>query len=323
MPHSVAPVVSQPAALSPPPPKATIGFTLAEGDLDRLDRQLGRIATLGADGVELNLTALGCLVGGRIIGPRLDAIRRLVARRQLAVTVHGVLSMSFMDTDHAPAHHAVAKASVDVAGAFGARTLVVHPAWIETARFAARRDDLMALEQEGLRRMAETAEAHGLIVALENMPPTLESLSGGMTNHGLDPLSIAAQVRAVDHPALRATIDFSHAHIAARHFGWDLTDRLAALAPLTAHLHLHDSLGRVQTMSGLFPGEARVFGEGDLHLPLGWGDAPFEAVLPRLPLAGAITVALEIGLEKHDDATAADSLLRARTYCASAARAVN
>ncbi|GEO81056.1 sugar phosphate isomerase/epimerase family protein [Pararhodospirillum oryzae] len=293
-------------------PSPFIGFTVAQGTLQGLDRQAGRAADLGADGVELALTALGVVIGGRVRTQGVTGVARVLATHGLGATVHAPLSLSFMDTDNASRQQAVAEASVDVAGALGARVLVVHPGWVDAARFQAHRDELMAREREGLARLAERARAQGVTIALENMPVILEYLQGARTNHGLDPASVAAQVQAVDHPALRATIDVSHAHIAARYFGWDLAGRLAALAPVTTHLHLHDSLGAPLSMVGLFPGEDRVFGVGDLHMPLGWGDVPFDTVLPGLPLPAGFSFALEIGLERVDDDVAAGSLARAR-----------
>lgn len=294
---------------------ARIGFTVQQSTLQGLDRQVGRALALGADGVELSLTPLGVVIGGRLNTGHLARVQRILHSHRPAVTVHSVLSLSFMDRTHAERHQRVADAVVDACAALGGTVLVVHPSWVDTPSFTAERDALMARERDGLHRMAERAAAHGVTIALENMPVIQEYLNGTDTNHGLDPLSIAAQVEAVNHPSLRATIDVSHAHIGARHFGWDLTERLRPLAPLATHLHLHDSLGVPLCIPGLFPGEDRVFGVGDLHMPLGWGDVPFPSLLPALPLPENYTVALEIGLDRIDDDVAAESLALARAWC--------
>ncbi len=296
---------------------STIGFTVAERDLDRLDRQLGRLEAIGADAAELAVTPLSCLVGGRVIADRLAAVRKVVRRRSLRITLHGVLAMNFMDESHAPLHRAVASGTLALADALGAPLVVVHPGWLSAVTATARGEDLRAREREGLTWMAGQAAARGITLGLENMPVILETLDGHHTSYAQDPLRLADQIRAINHPALRATMDLSHAYQASRHFGWDLGERLALMAPLTRHLHLHDSMGRPQTLRDLFPGEAQVFGMGDLHLPLGWGDLPYDTVLPALPLPAPISATLETAPDRFDDATLADSLTKARRLLAS------
>ena len=65
--------------------------------------------------------------------------------------------------------------------------------------------------------------------------------------------------------------------------------------PVVKHLHIHDSFGRASTLepTGAF-GEAVAYGQGDLHMPLGWGDLPWDAVLPQLSFQPGIIAMLEI-----------------------------
>ena len=86
------------------------------------------------------------------------------------------------------------------------------------------------------------------------------------------PAELAAQIRAVNHPNIRATIDFSHAAINAGVRGFDLMAELKELAPYAGHLHIHDSFGKPRSFEPYTYGEAVNFGLGDLHMPPGWGN---------------------------------------------------
>jgi sugar phosphate isomerase/epimerase len=253
------------------------------------------------------------LLNGRPRADVLGPIRAGLEARGLGAVVHAPLSLEFMDAANADLHRAVGAGSIAVCEALGARRMVVHPAWVERESLRRDRDRLMAMERDGLRALADVAGRAGVTLCLENMPPTEDA---GLDNHGLDCRSVAAQIAAVDHPHLAATLDVSHAYIASRHFGWDLRDQLAALAPVTRHLHLHDSFGRVPILPRPRPGEGLAYGQGDLHLPLGWGDLPWTGALAGLPLPEEVSVTLEIAPAFATPEAVADSVRRARALAA-------
>ncbi len=67
-----------------------------------------------------------------------------------------------------------------------------------------------------------------------------------------------------------------------------------------------------------FAGGARdigfALGIGDLHLPLGWGDLPFEALFDEIEVMPGTALIMEIG--ERFAAERADSLERARALAA-------
>ena len=103
----------------------------------------------------------------------------------------------------------------------------------------------------------------------------------------------------VDHPNIRACIDFSHAFLNAGERGFDAMQELAALAPLACHLHVHDSFGAPRSFAQYSRAEAILFGLGDIHLPPGWGSLPWGA-LRRLPFDMAPVANLEL-TRRHED----------------------
>ncbi|MQX36884.1 sugar phosphate isomerase/epimerase family protein [Roseospira navarrensis] len=291
---------------------SSLGVMLTRTDGDGLARSLDMLAAAGAEHVEINPTLVHGLLNGRVRPEVVRTLRDDLTARSLGAVVHAPLSLSLMDEEHAGLQRAVGEASVAFAAGLGARRMVIHPGWVEGRRLKLERERLMQMERAGLRHLATVAADSGVTLCLENMPATEESPDGTLDNHGLDCRSVAAQVRAVDHPGLAATIDVSHAYISSAWLGEDLRAQLEALAPVTRHLHWHDSFGRVATLPRPRPGENLAYGLGDLHLPLGWGDLPWEAAMAGLPLPDEVSITLEITPKYATPDTVTDSVARAR-----------
>lgn len=302
------------------PSVSSVGILATRVDPEGFAADLDRLAALGADHVEINVAALGVIVGGRLRRETLRPFTRALAAHDLGVTVHGPLSLDFTDRALAVHHDAVARATVDACQAVAASRLVVHPPWVEGFRLRTERDHLLALEREGLHALAERAATASVLVCLENMPPVPESLTGTLLNHGLDCESVRDQVVAVAHPNLWATLDVSHAYIASGYLGRPFRQQLEALAPVARHLHLHDSFGRLPALPRPMAGELLAYGVGDLHLPLGWGTLPWDDALSGLPLPDDASATLEIPPAYATRETLGDSLARARAALALTAR---
>ncbi|CCQ72793.1 sugar phosphate isomerase/epimerase [Magnetospira sp. QH-2] len=290
----------------------SIGAMVAAETPEGLDRRLGQMADIGFDHAELPITTCAVVIGGQLNPVRLKQLTGIIARHDIGITLHAPLILNFMDPIHAALHMAVAKACIDFGQAVDAPVLVIHPGWVDPHHLVGDRDGLLAMERQALSLLAQYAEPRGVTLCLENMPVILESLRGELDNHGIDTASIAAQVELVGHPALRATIDVSHAHIAAALHDSDLRADLTIMAPLTRHLHLHDSFGRVPTLERANYKEVMAYGMGDMHLPLGWGNIDFERSLVGQALPAGTSMTLEINGLYNDDQTMADSLARAR-----------
>jgi sugar phosphate isomerase/epimerase len=81
----------------------------------------------------------------------------------------------------------------------------------------------------------------------------------------------------------------------ARFRGQDYLETLEAFAPCVNHLHVHDSFGRPTSIEGFYrPAEQIAFGMGDLHLPMGWGDIPWDTILPRLRFRPGTVMIVEL-----------------------------
>ncbi|MFL5335151.1 MAG: sugar phosphate isomerase/epimerase family protein, partial [Geminicoccaceae bacterium] len=155
-------------------------------------------------------------------------------------------------------------------------------------------DRLHAIERAALREMGDVAARLGVRLAVETLFVETEQ------EYTADPVRLASELRAVDHPHVVGTLDVSHSYLMTSFRGTSFTEAIAAFAPVTGHFHLHDSFGRPPgTLSGFYTDSERVaFGVGDLHLPLGWGDVPFETLLPGLPVLPGTLLTVELP-ERH------------------------
>lgn len=279
------------------------------GSLTQLAEDLAFFHRCGFDGVELSLHGLDVVSGGRLRQGQVDRVRAITERYGFFYTVHAPDQINFafpqssmggqpdsaMDRD-------VFAASLDFCAAIGAGTMVYHSGLIALHRVAAGLDDLP--EEEALARARERevadlsdllplAAQRGVIVAMENRDPhpwevaTLRrcgvAASQLLKYHaGMSVRDLVAQVEAVNHPSFGLTLDLGHLFLAANLCGFDYLEAIQQAAPYVRHLHVSDNWGRLGGASDSL--NHRIpFGEGDLHLPPGWGAIPHVAALQQLP----------------------------------------
>jgi len=281
---------------------AGIGVSTGQvrGRLAALERQLGEIAASGADFVELFGPEIDVVVGGRPVPARVERVREMLTRSGLRSTIHLPIETNLMDEMHAAMHQGVVRAFIDVASDLGSEALVIHPGVLTPAAAARDLERLRAVERDALKALADAAGSKGVDLCLENILPTYAMIRGGHVDTGIDLRRIAEQVARVDHPFLHGTVDFSHGWIASRYLGFDYPAALAEFAPYVKHLHMHDSLGELETMERMAYGGEVPYGIGDLHLPLGWGTIPFAELLPTLAVRPGTRMAIELR-ERHWD----------------------
>lgn len=134
----------------------------------------------------------------------------------------------------------------------GARLMVVHAgsqyALGEAAEAARRAADSVG-------QIVGDAESMGITLVIENLPGGYVLESGG---------EVRSFVDGFGTPTVRACYDSGHAHITGGAVG-----AIEALAPVLAHLHIHDNDGT-----------------GDQHRMLGLGSIDWQAVGDALRVAG-------------------------------------
>jgi len=186
--------------------------------------------------------------------------------------------------------------------------IVQHGGFIRGDQVA-ERSEADKREREALFELAEFAKPYGVRIAFENIFTT------AFGQYRQTPAEMGATVKAVDHPNLVALIDFSHAYIESTYRGFDFREQLRAMAPVAGHLHVHDSFGLPTGHSQFFhPQEATALGLGDLHMPLGWGNIPWDEIFAELEFLPDTVLMMEIGRRYRSEQPA--SLAKARALAA-------
>lgn len=286
------------------------GFNVGShnGEFEALEADLRANAEMGVDTVEIGVTSLDLVAGGKIIRERHETLLALTKQFDFRYTVHGLVSSNFMDPITQRYQIDAAKALIEVCNSIGAGILVQHGGSLRADAVAdwAGADER---EREALTEVADFARPHGVRIALENIFTTEPG------QYRQTPSEVAATVKAVGHPNVVALIDFSHAYIESTFKGLDFFAEIAAMAPVTGHLHVHDSFGRPQGFFKAFhPQENTALGIGDLHMPLGWGDIDWDRIFTELSFLPETVLMMEIGQRYRREQPA--SLVRARELAA-------
>lgn len=279
-----------------------------DGEFLTLEADLRALSEMGVDTVEIGVTSLDLIAGGKIIKERHDALVALTRQFDFRYTVHGLVSSNFMDPVTLGYQIDAAKALVEVSNSIGAGILVHHSGNLRADAI----DDWAGAdvrEREALTELADFARPHGVRIALENIFTTEPG------QYRQTPEEVAETVKAVNHSNVVALIDFSHAYIESTVKGLDFRAQIRAMAPVAGHLHVHDSFGRPQGFYKPYhPQENTAMGIGDLHMPLGWGDIAWEEIFTELSFLPDTVLMMEIGRRYRREQPA--SLVRARGLAA-------
>jgi sugar phosphate isomerase/epimerase len=268
-----------------------VGISALEGsaDLEDFGPMLDEVERLGVDTIELPTYDQDVVVGGRIRRPQLDLLKRLCAGRNVTYTVHGPLAINFMDEPFRLSRHfEVLKASVEAAAELDAVHYVMHAGNCAMTQHEGL-ESAYARQREWLHRAGDLGREHGLLICVESL-----FVSDAARDHTAGPRRLARELAAVAHPHVRATLDFSHSYINLTYTGGDLVEECASLAPFSNHLHVHDSFGRIDDIWMYTVGERVAYGHGDLHMPVGWGDIPWDRLMQACVFPPGVVFNIEL-----------------------------
>ncbi len=260
-------------------------------DLSDFSDELDMIEALGVDTIELPTFDMDIVVGGRIRRPQMEALKRACAGRSVTFSVHGPLAINLMDEPYRLQRHMdVLSASLEVAAEVGAEHYVAHSG-LAPVQQGDGLEAAYARQRDCLARAGDIAKRLGLVICVETL---FAGFDGRV--HASSPKRLAAELGAIGHPNVMATIDFSHSYLKLDYDGrrGDFLDEIKALAPWGRHLHLHDSFGRQDDIWMYTEGERIAYGHGDLHLPVGWGDIPWEAVVAECEFPEGVVFNIEL-----------------------------
>ncbi|MCA1298088.1 sugar phosphate isomerase/epimerase family protein [Stappia indica] len=261
-----------------------------DGDLADLGAELDCLEDLGVDLIELSAFDYDLVIGGKIRDAQFKTLRGLCAGRQPAFSVHGPLSLNFMDVpDRLERHYHLLETWLDITAELGAEHYVVH-AGMTLETDPARQQEAYVRQRDWLARAGDLARARNLHICVETL------FEHDDWKHTPTPARLAEELTAIGHPNVCATIDFGHSYIKLDADGRrdDLPAEAALLAPQARHLHIHDCFGRQDDMWVYTESERLALGLGDLHLPVGWGDIPWQEIMAACVFPEGVVFNIEL-----------------------------
>lgn len=264
----------------------------ANGLPSTIIESLERLEQVGTDTVELPLLWMELVIDGRVMPARLEELRRAVSGRPFAYSAHAAIGINFMcDPVYLRLHQGLARAHLTIAAELGCEHMVVHTGFCAPNLAKPQIERLRAQECETLLALGDEARAAGVILCVENI---FAEKGNRLTASASE---LAAELRELGHSHVQACLDISHAALHCDSVGLDLMEEVAPLIPLAKHVHIHDSFGRTNNIPVHNQQEALGLGIGDLHLPVGWGNLPFDDIVALAEFPKATIFNIE--LNKH------------------------
>ena len=258
------------------------------GSLKKFESELNFFENVGFEYVEIPPAGLDVIMRGTLIPTRVKRVKKILNKFDFKYTVHAPDVINLRRVTN-PWHKRVFEATIEFAGAIGAEVVVYHCGKVDENLDFSERQQRKA-EIRALKSLAKLAQEHDVVIGVENIYHSVEE--------------VIEVIEAVDHPNVRMTLDIAHLFIASNYKGWDYLEQIEKALPYTVELHVSDTFGEAQERYRDIPdfeGFKLMYGIGDLHLPLGYGDIPFNSVAKKINEFGFKgIVILEINnLEKY------------------------
>jgi len=268
-----------------------IGITMPKPapDLSNMPHILDDLEKLEIDAVEVKAHEMFLVQQGRVAQPMLTTLRQSCDGRRLDYSLHGPKSINFCDhPDRLARHFEVLRAYLDIAADIGAYHYVLHSGRTQAQPFGAILD-ANKRQQEWLQRAGDLAKERNLHICVETM-------IGGSEGKIATPTAaqLAQELAKLAHSNVHATFDVSHASLRAAYLGEDFLAQATAIAPYAKHLHVHDSFQCPVDIVTYSDAEKLAFGLGDLHLPLGWGNIPWDEIVDTCAFPAQALLIIEL-----------------------------
>jgi len=271
-----------------------IGFTgqCPNGDISALSKQIELCKDAGVDSLEVSIYETDVICGKKINLPELQILKNTLLNQDMNYTVHGELSVNFLDQENFDDHKEILKRDIEVSGEIKASHLVTHFGQTTNEVFENKEiyESHLKRQKECYAEMGEYAKKHNVTLAIENLFPFK------LDYHAPLPNEIAKQINGINHQNVKCCLDISHAYINCTYRNAHFINEVKTMGPLSEHIHMHDSFGKISKIWTYIAAEDTSYGQGDLHLPLGWGDIPFDKIFSEVEFPKNINLNFELPL---------------------------
>lgn len=273
-------------------PKLGISLRSLKRDGSDFSERVNEVSNYNPFSIELMGFAQDLIINGKIVEQRLEKIQNILHNFSGHVSFHGPMVVNFLDKKENLRHYEIlCKAYIDVAHKLGAKKLIIHTGYCDiddnknlNKKYLVQRDYLI--------KIGDYAAKKNLFIYVENIFPFSESL------HTALPGKLSEEINLINHQNIKACFDVSHAYLCCAAFKSDFITNAVDLGGNSDHWHVHDSFGKINFINSfLTKSEALALGDGDLHLPVGEGDIPWEKVISNTKLQSDLVFNIELNPE--------------------------
>ncbi len=274
-----------------------INVKLINGSLRLLRNALDKAKEANFDVVELPLHGLDVIIGGRIRDKRLKEIKNILKDYPFCYSVHCPESLNLMNLEELKMEKAILKSSIEFSYEIGSHILVYHPGRYKSeSKILLRKQErlnqkelgrLKKIEQDILKNFSSTLKEANVFLCMENARPFIGEKE---YTYADDIEELVEQVNEIDSENIRINLDFGHAYLSANYYNKDFLKTISKVNPYVKHFHLHDNFGHPCFFQEKDQNLLIVNGRGDMHMPLGWGDIPFQEAIKILNSDGCFFV---------------------------------
>lgn len=235
------------------------------GEIEKLQEDLQYFQDLGYDYVEITVDAVDTIYHGKLNLRRMDDLKSLLSKFDLKYTVHAPRVLDLRDVENLEVQKRIFKACILFSAEIKATIFVYH---------YGRKTENEQLEErlyQSMLEMGDFAADHKVQICVENIE--IDTVS-----------NVVDFVKRVERENVRMTFDLGNAYLTSKYFGFNFLKSVKMSAPYIKHIHVADNFGcfeKAQLLSyeqyklKKYPGLLQL-GQGDLHLPPGWGEIPLD-----------------------------------------------
>ena len=234
------------------------------GDLELLKRDINAIEKAGFDVAEIPVHGVDAVVNGDLRERRAKQVKEILTGFDLEYTVHAPDVLNLRDFQYPDVHRKVFAASIQFTAAIGAKTFVYHQGRLKTDSGDMTEEEAREIEIDALTELGTLAKSGGATICIENIHSSITHL--------------IRLIESVGSESVKLCYDVAHSYINAKKLGYDFTRSIEAAGPHIRPPHVNDNFGKGKPESAPPYIEAMPLGIGDLHLPVGWGEIPYEDV---------------------------------------------
>jgi len=241
------------------------------GEIQKLQEELQYFQGLGYNYVEISLDALDTIYYGRLNLRRMDELKSLLNRFDLKYTIHAPRVLDLRDVENLEVQKRIFKECILFGAEIGANIFVYH--------YGRKKEDKQFEEKlyQSMLEISDFAADYKVQICVENIEINTVS-------------NVVDFVKRIKRENVGITFDFGHAYLASKYFNFNFLKSVKIASPYIKHIHINDNFGCFEDARLLrskqyemkkYPSLLQL-GQGDLHLPPGWGEVPLDEALEIL-----------------------------------------